>query len=72
MSAWGWVDRADFALGAESVLDRWPHLRQWFAALDARPAVQRARRIGHGLSFKKEFDQEAMRAMFPQNFPPAH
>jgi len=31
-----------------------------------------ARRVGHDLSFKGEFDQEAMRAMFPQNFPPAH
>ncbi|GBQ22338.1 glutathione S-transferase [Gluconacetobacter sacchari DSM 12717] len=45
MSAWGWLDRAPRILkGAEDTLAPWPHLDRYFQAIDARPAIARARR----------------------------
>lgn len=69
MSAWGWIDRADFILG-EGALEATPNLKRWFQAIDARPAVARARAAGKDLAFKKEFDEEARQALFPQNYAP--
>jgi len=42
---------------------------RWFASIEARPAVARARNIGQDIEFKKEFDEDAKRAFFPSNFP---
>jgi GST-like protein len=69
MAAWGWIDLADIVLGAEGALGAFPNLQRWFNAVNARPAVARARKVGENLSFKSAFDEETMRAMFPQNFP---
>lgn len=68
ISAWGWIDRAGFVFGGEDPLAEWPHLERWFKAVEARPAVARAREIASGLRFKNEFDAETMRALFPQNY----
>lgn len=67
ISAWGWVDRHVRVLG-EGAIARFPHVKAWFERVDARPAVERARRIGEGLEFKKDFDEETRRAMFPSMF----
>jgi GST-like protein len=40
-----------------------------FAAVDARPAVTRARAVGTDHAFKQERDEEALRALFPSNYP---
>jgi len=68
MAAWGWIDRAGFVLGGDDPLAVWPNLKRWFEAVDARPAVVRARQIEKGLRFKSEFDDETLRALFPQNY----
>jgi hypothetical protein len=47
-------------------------LKRWFAAVDARPAVSRARAVGKDHPFKIEFDEEAQRALFPSNYPLPH
>jgi GST-like protein len=45
ISAWGWLDRASrVRKGAEDPLGPFPELKRWFAGVDARPAVARARR----------------------------
>jgi GSH-dependent disulfide-bond oxidoreductase len=71
MSAWGWLDRASKVLrGKDDPLASFPELKRWFAAVDARPAVSRARAVGKDHAFKVELDEEAKRALFPSNYPP--
>lgn len=71
MAAWGWLDRAPRVLpGGDDVLLQFPNLMRWFAVVNARPAVARARAIGKDHPFKKEMDEEARRALFPSNYPP--
>jgi GST-like protein len=67
IAAWGWIDRANFVLG-EGRRDEFTNISRWFAAIDARPAVARARAIGTKLEFKREMDEETRRALFPQNY----
>jgi GST-like protein len=67
IAAWGWVDRAVMVLG-ENALDGYPNLKRWFDAINARPAVAEAREIGKGIDFKSERDEQALRALFPQNY----
>ena len=67
ISAWGWVDKANVVLG-DNALDHFPNLKRWFAAIDSRPAVQRARSMASELSFKTERDEDALRALFPSNY----
>ncbi len=67
ISGWGWVDRHVRVLG-EGGIDAFPHVKRWFAGIDARPAVARARAITKDLSFKTSFDEETRRSLFPSNF----
>lgn len=70
MSAWGWLDRAARVLkGLDDPLAAFPNLKRWFAAVDARPAVARARVVGTDHEFKKVSDEESKRALFPSNYP---
>ncbi|MBO9135337.1 glutathione S-transferase family protein [Rhizobium sp. L80/93] len=69
MSAWGWVDRAQRVLkGLDEPLTAFPNLKRWFAMIDARPAVARAREVGTDHAFKRENDDETKRALFPSSF----
>ena len=69
MSAWGWVDRASRVMKGEAdPLAAFPNIKRWFAAIDARPAVARARAVGKDHAFKKEVDEETRRALFPSNY----
>jgi GST-like protein len=70
MSAWGWLDRAERVLAGETdPLARYPNLERWFAAIDARPAIARARLVGRDHIFKRGADEETRRALFPSNYP---
>jgi len=74
MAAYSWIDWADrnqLVLGNESAWARWPRLRRWFLEIAERPAVQRARSVGKDLRLKTTFDEETMRALFPQNYAEA-
>jgi GST-like protein len=70
ISAWGWIDRASLVLKGEGdPLSPYPSIKRWFGAIDARPAVARARAVGKDHAFKRERDEEARRALFPSNYP---
>jgi GST-like protein len=70
ISAWGWLDRASRVLkGADEPLVAYPAIKRWFAEVDARPAVARARAVGADHPFKKVNDEETKRALFPSNYP---
>jgi GST-like protein len=72
MSTWGWIDRAARVMkGAPDPLAAFPNIARWFKAIDARPAVARARTVGKDHAFKKEVDEETRRALFPSNYPAA-
>nr|WP_067290405.1 glutathione binding-like protein [Marinobacterium profundum] len=68
ISAWGWIDKANFILG-DNALNSYPNIKQWFEGINSRPAVARARDLGKDIDFKSERDEVALRAMFPQNYP---
>jgi len=69
ISAWGWIDRAPRVLkGEKEPLAAFPQIERWFAAVDARPAVARARMVEKRHAFKTEIDEEAKRALFPSNY----
>lgn len=70
ISAWGWIDRASRVFGgAEDPLGPFPELKRWFASVDARPAVSRARALAKTHAFKAVNDEETKRALFPSNYP---
>jgi GST-like protein len=71
ISAWGWIDRATTVFANPNALDAYPNIKRWFQAIDARPAVAKARVVGTGHAFKTEMDDDAKRAMFPSNYPAA-
>lgn len=70
VSAWGWLERAPRVLpGDAAPLAAFPNLDRWYRAVDARPAVAKARAVGKDHAFKKEVDEETRRALFPSNYP---
>jgi GST-like protein len=72
ISAWGWVDRANFVLpGSDDPLAVFPNIKRWFQSINDRPAVAKARAVASSHTFKKEVDEETRRALFPSNYPPA-
>ncbi|MEJ6392413.1 glutathione S-transferase family protein [Gymnodinialimonas sp. 2305UL16-5] len=68
IAAWGWVKMAPFVMEAEGGLSPYPNVAAWFERVNARPAVARVDELAQQHTFKQEMDEEAMRAMFPQNF----
>ena len=70
ISAWGWLDKAPRVLpGEPAAIAAFPSLQRWFEAIDARPAVAKARAVGKDHTFKKDVDEETRRALFPSNYP---
>ena len=66
MALWGWARAVPFALGADAWA-RLPNVKRLLDAVNARPAAQRADALKARHSFKTDMDDEARRAMFPQN-----
>ena len=66
MAVWGWARAVPFVLGAEA-WEKLPHVKRLFDTTNARPAAQRAAALKDRHAFKAEMDDEARRAMFPQN-----
>ena len=66
MAVWGWARAVPFALGAQA-WQQLPHVKRLLDAINARPAAQRVEALKERHAFKTEMDEEAQRAMFPQN-----
>ena len=66
MAAWGWARAVPFILGADA-WGRLPSVKRLLDEVNARPAAQRAEALKARYSFKTEMDDDARKAMFPQN-----
>jgi hypothetical protein len=49
--------------GEAETFAAFPEIKRWFGAVNARPAVARARLVGKEHAFKTERDEEAPRAL---------
>jgi GST-like protein len=69
MAFWGWARLAPFVLGmdAAAAWAQYPHLKRLLDEINARPAAARVEALRQRHSFKTEMDDQARRAMFPQN-----
>lgn len=70
MSIWGWASRLSYMLGDEDIMAEFQNLDRLMKEIDARPAAQRAAAIAERHQFKKEFDEAAMRSLYPQIYAP--
>lgn len=67
MAFWGWARMVPFVLDDKQAWDKYPHLKRLLDAINARPAAAKVEALRQRHSFKTELDDEARRAMFPQN-----
>ena len=70
MAVWGWAPRIPFMLGDEAAMEAYPNLSRLMAEINARPAAQAALALPTTHAFQTEFDEAAMRNMYPQIFAP--
>lgn len=70
MAVWGWGDRLTYMLADDDIMEGYPNLKRLMQTIDARPAARRAKALPTQHAFKQEFDEEAMRHMYPQIFAP--
>lgn len=63
IAAWPWV--VPWKTQGQN-LDDFPHLKRWFLAIEARPAVERGRAVGRELPRKNPMDDEARNVLFGQ------
>ena len=70
MAVWGWGSRLTYMLGDDRIMEKYPNLDRLMKEIDARPAAQAAQALKDRHAFKVEFDEDAMRALYPQIFAP--
>lgn len=66
MAVWGWARVVPYVLGADA-WEKLPNVKRLLDLINARPAAQRTEAIKTRYTFKTEMDDEARKAMFPQN-----
>ena len=66
IAVWGWARAVPFALDAD-VWAELPNVKRLADAVGERPAAQRAAALKDRHTFKAEMDDDARRALFPQN-----
>jgi GST-like protein len=67
MAFWGWARLLPFVMGDQQAFERYPHVKRLLDDINARPAAARVEALRQRHSFKTDMDDEARRAMFPQN-----
>ena len=67
MAFWGWARLLPYVMGDQQAFDRYPHVKRLLDEISARPAAARVEALRQRHSFKTDMDDEARRAMFPQN-----
>jgi GST-like protein len=66
MAVWGWARAVPFVLG-DDAWKQLPNVKRLVDTVNERPAAQRVAALRDRHAFKSEMDDEAKRAMFPQN-----
>ena len=66
IALWGWANSAAYIFG-EQGLSGYPNVKRLVDEISARPAVERVNALKNMLTLKTDMDDEARRAMFPQN-----
>ena len=66
MAVWGWATRLPFILG-DTAWEKLPNVKRLVDEINARPAAKRVEELKTQHTFKAEMDDEARRALFPQN-----
>ena len=66
MAVWGWARAVPFILGPDA-WTKLPNVKRLLDEVNARPAAQRAEALKTRHAFKAEMDEDARKAMFPQN-----
>ncbi|MBU1352482.1 MAG: glutathione S-transferase N-terminal domain-containing protein [Gammaproteobacteria bacterium] len=66
MAVWGWARVVPYVLGTDP-WEQLPHVKRLLDTINARPAAQRAEALKTQHAFKAVVDDEARRALFPQN-----
>ena len=66
MAVWGWARAVPFILGPDA-WTKLPNVKRLLDEVNARPAAQRAEALKTRHAFKTEMDEDARKAMFPQN-----
>ena len=66
MAVWGWARAVPFILGANA-WEKLPNVKRLLDEINARPAAQRAEALKAQHAYKSEMDDDARKAMFPQN-----
>lgn len=67
MAFWGWARMVPFVLDDKEAWSKYPHLKRLLDTINARPAASKVEALRQRHSFKTELDDEARKAMFPQN-----
>ncbi|VFU17773.1 Disulfide-bond oxidoreductase YfcG (plasmid) [Methylocella tundrae] len=67
IALFGWAASAGFIFGEKGLGD-YPNVARFVEEMNVRPAVVRALELKAKHTFKSELDEQAKRAMFPQNF----
>ncbi|MEM9477694.1 MAG: glutathione S-transferase family protein [Pseudomonadota bacterium] len=70
MAVWGWGSRLTYMLGDGNIMEKYPNLDRLMKEIDARPAAEKAAALKDHHAFKAEFDEVAMRSLYPQIFAP--
>ncbi len=66
MAVWGWARSVPYALG-DDLWEQLPNVKRLLDTINERPAAKQAVALKDRHTFKAEMDDEARRAMFPQN-----
>lgn len=66
MAVWGWARAVPFILGPDA-WEKLPNVKRLLDEVNARPAAQRAEALKLRHAFKAEMDDDARKALFPQN-----
>jgi GST-like protein len=66
MAVWGWARAVPYIFGQDG-WSKFPNVKRLFDEINARPAAARADALKDKHAYKTEMDDEARKAMFPQN-----
>ena len=70
MAVWGWAPRLPYMMGDEGVMANYQNIDRLVKTIGARPAAARVHALKDRYAWKEEFDEVAMRSLYPQIFAP--